>query len=119
MESPSRSNLKLIIILIISIGFLGISLIINKFTDHLKFEKKVETLKFWSFVVNSWNKNDNLRTMKRVFDRLQYQEVNGSLSDWDVLWSIEYPFELLRQYMSALKSQQKVNHLPGINFITH
>lgn len=119
MKSPSRSNLKLIIILIISIGFLGISLIINKFTDHLKFEKKKETLKFWPFIVNSWNKNDNLRTMKRVFDRLQYEEVNGSLSDWDVLWSIEYPFELLRQYVSALKPQQKVNHLPGINFITH
>ncbi|CAO1348344.1 unnamed protein product [Diamesa serratosioi] len=77
---------------------------------HLKFqqrENKGETLKFWPFIVNTWNKNDNLRTMKRVFNRLQYEEVNGSQSDWDVLWSIEYPFELLRQSMLTLKSQQK------------
>lgn len=120
MKVTERSfNLKLIIILIISIGFLGISFLIKKFSDHLKLETKVETLNFWPFVVNSWNQNDNLRTMKRVFNRLQYEEVNGSESDWDVLWSIEYPFDFVLQNVSTLKSQQKVNHLPGINFITN
>jgi tubulin monoglycylase TTLL15 len=66
-----------------------------------------------------WNKNDNLRTMKRVFNRIGHEMVNGSeRSDWDVLWSIEYPFKLFENEMKNLTKHQKVNHFPGINYIT-
>lgn len=76
-------------------------------------------VKYWPFVQVKWNKNDNLRTVKRVFDRLGHSMVNGSTGDdWEVMWSIEYPFELFSSEMKSLKPHQRVNHIPGINFIT-
>lgn len=43
-----------------------------------------ETRKFtyWPIVIDKWNENDNLRSMKRVFDRLGYRIVNGSEEHW-------------------------------------
>lgn len=37
---------------------------------------------YWPVVLNQWNKNDNLRSHKRVFDRLGYRMVNGSEENW-------------------------------------
>jgi hypothetical protein len=46
--------------------------------------------KYWSYFKATWNPNGNLRTMNRVFERLDYEFVNGSKGDdWDVLWSLE------------------------------
>lgn len=41
--------------------------------------------------------------------------------DWDVIWAHEYPFKTYadRIKFSALKPHQKVNHFPGIGFITN
>lgn len=76
-------------------------------------------LKYWPFVKVMWNINDNLRSVKRVFDRHGHVMVNGSIDeDWDVMWSIEYPFALFSKEMKNLKPRQKVNHIPGINYIT-
>lgn len=77
-------------------------------------------MRYWPYVENKWNKNDNLRTMKRVFDRLGHEMVNGSIDpEWDVMWSIEYPFYKFSREMKTLKPHQRVNHIPGINFITY
>lgn len=46
--------------------------------------------------------------MFAVFDRIGYALGNGE-SDWDVLWSHEYPFESLAKKMSVLKPHQKVS----------
>lgn len=46
--------------------------------------------------------------MFAVFDRIGYALGNGD-SDWDVLWSHEYPFESLAKKMSVLKPHQKAS----------
>lgn len=78
------------------------------------------SIKYWAYVENDWNPNDNLRTIKRVFNRLGHEMANGNGShDWDVMWSIEYPFKTFMKEMKNLKPHQRVNHFPGINFITY
>lgn len=59
-----------------------------------------------------------LKHVFAVFDRIGYALGNGD-SDWDVLWSHEYPFESLAKKMSVLKPHQKVNHFPGSGYITN
>ncbi|KAK3093406.1 hypothetical protein FSP39_015196 [Pinctada imbricata] len=59
-----------------------------------------------------------LKHVFAVFDRLGYT-VGDSKSDWDVLWSHEYPFEALAKQISALKPHQKVNHFPASGYITN
>lgn len=43
---------------------------------------KVKKFKYLPIVLKMWNKNDNLRTMKRVLDRLGYERVNDFEDDW-------------------------------------
>jgi tubulin monoglycylase TTLL15 len=79
------------------------------------------TLKLWPFVRNMWNPNDNLRSVKRVMTQLNHEIVDGlETDDWDILWSIEYPFnEKYRDKWQAMKPHQRVNHFPGIRFLTN
>ncbi|ESP02910.1 hypothetical protein LOTGIDRAFT_110692, partial [Lottia gigantea] len=59
-----------------------------------------------------------LQHVFNVFERLGY--VNGSpFSDWEVLWSHDYPFVSLSKHVSDLKPYQKVNHFPGSGYITN
>lgn len=96
-----------------------IFVLINK-EQKLPESQSNKTIKYWPFVEFMWNPNDNLRTVKRVFDRLGHERVNGSESDdWDVFWSIEYPFYMFAEQMKSLKPHQRVNHFPGINYLTH
>lgn len=80
--------------------------------------------RFWGVCIWEWNANGNLRTMNRVFQRLGYEFVNGTNDEeWDVLWSLEYPFcgrwpEIFKPVRQPLKFHQRINHFPGINFIT-
>lgn len=63
--------------------------------------------------------NDELENIKRVFDRLDYRKVNGSNETWDVLWSVEFPFDRFPEMLKGLKEHQSVNHFPGITFLTN
>ncbi|KAK4003510.1 probable tubulin polyglutamylase ttll-15 isoform X1 [Daphnia magna] len=40
-------------------------------------------------------------------------------SNWDVLWSYEYPFRVLKDHLMNLQQHQKVNHFPGSGYITN
>ena len=76
-------------------------------------------LKYWLFVDDNWNKNDNLRTMKRVLKRSGHTTIDGFSDDsWDILWSIEYPMTYIPEHLKNLKPHQKVNHFPNLNYIT-
>ncbi|KAL5009069.1 hypothetical protein ScPMuIL_014650 [Solemya velum] len=58
-----------------------------------------------------------LKHVFAVFERIGY--VFGEAdSDWDVMWSHDYPFVKLAAYVSNLKPHQKVNHFPGSGYIT-
>lgn len=86
------------------------------------------SLKYWGLGNDMQNPNryDDLRSMSRVFKRLGYERVNAlNGDDWDILWTIEYPFyhehkrlEMFKPVSSPLKRHQRVNHFPGIGCIT-
>ncbi|XP_064599987.1 probable tubulin polyglutamylase ttll-15 [Liolophura sinensis] len=60
-----------------------------------------------------------LQHVYNVFERLGYVIRRGrSASDWDVLWSHDYPFTKLASRLNNLRAHQKVNHFPGSGFIT-
>lgn len=58
-----------------------------------------------------------LRHVIESFQRIGYEMVNGSHSDWDILWSHDYPFN--GKFFTSLKPHQKVNHFPGSGYITN
>jgi tubulin monoglycylase TTLL15 len=92
-------------------------------------QKPQKALRYWGVTVRHWNPNGSLRTMNRIFRKLGYKFVNASRGDnWDVLWSIEYPFKStirrrtdLFNPMESFKPtvDQRVNHFPGIQYITN
>lgn len=59
--------------------------------------------------------------MNRVFKRLGFvfvDPVADDNDDWDVLWSLEYPFHKeyeMYQKITYLKPHQKINHIHGSN----
>lgn len=60
-----------------------------------------------------------LRHVFEIFERVGYQWTNGTVdSDWDILWSHDYPFANSK-FFKELKSHQRVNHFPGSGFITN
>lgn len=80
-----------------------------------------DTLKSWVLVNNmnsNWNKNDNARSMRRVFKRLGYQQVDGLIDDWDVLWTVGNPFEGTNLAQTVLKPHQRFNHFVGMPLLT-
>jgi len=89
--------------------------------------EEVKRLKYWSIIVQFWNKMGSLRSMDRVFKNLRYDFVNGTNGDdWDILWSMPYPFipndGLTRDHVwpifNGLKPHQKINHFPDTLRIT-
>lgn len=55
--------------------------IIEKLTVSNECEKS-KKFTYWPVVLDQWNQNDNLRSHKRVFDRLGYTMVDGTDEHW-------------------------------------
>ncbi|KAG5677464.1 hypothetical protein PVAND_007222 [Polypedilum vanderplanki] len=79
-------------------------------------------LRYWSV-----SADENLVTVDKIFKKFGFTSVNGTKDDeWEVLWSVEYPFKTARDYPMHLKSldgfvpklDQRINHFPGIEYIT-
>lgn len=126
-----RQNFKMHIFVGIFAGVLG-TLLVN-FCHVLgspssmklsKLEQFKSAPKYWSVCLKNWNVRGNLRSINRVFDRLGFESVDATNNDdWDILWSIECPFDPKHiqdfgPVYDQLKSHQRINHIPGINFIT-
>ena len=65
-----------------------------------------------------------LKHVHNVFIRLGYELAEPSdevakSTDWDVLWSHNYPFKDLKSQLLKLKKYQKVNHFPGSGYISN
>lgn len=77
---------------------------------------------YW--LVSTPNSKGNLSTADTVFDRLGFHSVNATKNDdWDVLWSVENPFnandgDLYEKVTKPLQPHQRVNHFPGSNILT-
>lgn len=79
--------------------------------------------KCWLSCLSGVNHFRTNRTYQRVFERLGFEFVNGTNGDdWYVLWSSEYPHSIenpsVYLYVKKLKPHQRVNHFPGMNFVT-
>ncbi|XP_041352291.1 probable tubulin polyglutamylase ttll-15 [Gigantopelta aegis] len=59
-----------------------------------------------------------LKHVFNVFERLNYA-FGDQESDWDILWSHDYPFVTLSKQLTILKPHQRVNHFPGSGYITN
>uniref|UniRef100_A0A0L8ICW7 Tubulin polyglutamylase ttll-15 n=2 Tax=Octopus bimaculoides TaxID=37653 RepID=A0A0L8ICW7_OCTBM len=59
-----------------------------------------------------------LQHVFNVFESLGFA-TNGGENNWDVLWSHEYPFDVLDHVIRRMKPGQKVNHFPGSGYITN
>lgn len=104
-------------------AFLIVILSSFAYQTALNYKLSKSSLKYWGVSIGQWNNNENLRTMDRVFDRLNYTSVNGTSGDWNLMWSIEFPFwketsDVFNPVFLPLKSDQLVNHIPGFNYIT-
>lgn len=64
------------------------------------------------------SENGILKHVHLVLQRSGFEHGNNK-SDWDLLWSHDYPFRLLQQKMRSLKPHQLVNHFPGTGYITN
>lgn len=61
-----------------------------------------------------------LRHVFEAFERYGYVRVNATDEDkWDVLWSHDYPFRIMKEQMMKLRPDQKVNHFPGSGYVTN
>lgn len=97
-------------------------------SDDVCFEKEPKNLRYWGVCLNEWHSGGSLRTMNRVFKRLNYEIVNRLHGDdWDILWSIEHVLgsfddnEDISLFADArerpFEIHQKINHFPGIGIL--
>lgn len=131
-ENRVRGPGKLILAACIVLGLGVLLTILNIYElhkmkeDHLMHSQPVTEGRSGTFGSKQpvvWVDGKNLGTgylkhVFAVFDRIGYA-VGDSESKWDVLWSHEYPFEILSKKMADLRPHQKVNHFPGTGFITN
>ncbi|KAI5643297.1 tubulin-tyrosine ligase family domain-containing protein [Phthorimaea operculella] len=58
-----------------------------------------------------------LKHLHLVLGRLGYERTSDD--NWDLLWSFPYPFTVLKSQILSMRSHQKVNHFPGVAYITN
>lgn len=117
------SNIKTILALFVALfTFFGAERFKQFLPLNTYSERGEKLLKYASFCHWNWNPVGNLRTVDNVFHRLGYESVNATAgNDWDIFWTIEYPFSsafpVAKRIVSTLKPHQRVNHFPGIGWI--
>lgn len=100
----------------LAIGLLGI-VVLKDQIKHLKIlfsSADGNCLKLWIS-----NKCENVKMVKTVFKSFDYEVVNGMHMNWDILWSDESVFKTTDFDFKHLKQHQKINHVPGIHFMTN
>lgn len=84
--------------------------------------KTVEERKptYWVFSQNSDVESETgiLKHVHLVLQRGGLKHGSNN-TEWDLLWSHDFPFRILQQQMRNLKTNQLVNHFPGTGFITN
>ncbi|KAG5674510.1 hypothetical protein PVAND_004472 [Polypedilum vanderplanki] len=71
-------------------------------------------------IVWTISKDSNRLSLERnVFEYLNFRERNVLLdAKWDLIWSIEYPFNRYKEQIKGMKTYQCVNHFPGMSHLT-
>lgn len=112
MMSGAQITFTLLIVSV-SMGILSI------FRQNEPCEVSKPLLSFWLINSSHTNPEDGLRVVKKVLNHVGHGVVNGSLEDWDVMWSIDFPFESFPEKLLGLKRRTLINHFPAITFLTN
>lgn len=104
---------------------IGVSLailleIINVQNRNSKHKEQMPQNRYWVYSAykNVDNREGILKHVHLVLNRINYIQTTND-TDWNLLWSHDYPFRSLYPNLHKLKSHQKVNHFPGTGFITN
>ncbi|XP_043684565.1 probable tubulin polyglutamylase ttll-15 isoform X2 [Vespula pensylvanica] len=64
------------------------------------------------------NTTEHLKHIFVVLERLGFQPATNE-TQWNLLWSHEYPFITLAPVLKNLQPHQRINHFPGCGYITN
>jgi tubulin monoglycylase TTLL15 len=131
-RGKEKINFKFFVFAAILTAFLATIYALSTKSFKIKFlASKIDSsnLKFWPVEdFDTWNPRGSMTTMKKVFKKMDFQFVNGTVGDeWDICWSMDYPYQStgvnLKVYAGLeskiLEKHQKFNHFPGnINLIS-
>ncbi|KAJ2951543.1 hypothetical protein O0L34_g13692 [Tuta absoluta] len=114
-KSPKNGSSTNIFIIICVMGIsLGIVIQISLNYNNNRQETSSKP-KYWLYI----NQSDViLKHVHLVLGRLGYERTTSD-GQWDLLWSFPYPFTTLKPHIQSLKPHQKVNHFPGVAYLTN
>lgn len=86
--------------------------------SHPQYNKLIRSKQVW--IKASHLETGYLKHVTAVLQSIGYSLDGGTYSDWDLLWSHEYPFSdaNTKQLLINLKPHQKVNKWPGSGYVT-
>lgn len=109
-------NLAFVVLLVAS----AIGIFLHYKSKGNTFNDKPSThLTYWLFDRHEYNDYDRFGVVKKVLDQLGYRMVNGSEERWDLLWSVETPFDHYPERITNYEPHQHINHFNGISFLTN
>jgi hypothetical protein len=110
-ERISEKNKRLIKVILLLTYTSLITFLVTKFfiltKESLENPRK---LKYWLTMYNETK--ESMEDVRRVFNFVGHEEVKDG-RDFDVIWSVLYPFQSLKEIISNLAPNQKINHIPG------
>ncbi|KAJ0176252.1 hypothetical protein K1T71_008426 [Dendrolimus kikuchii] len=118
--SNNDTNLgPFLLVCIIGVSLAILLEIINVQNRNSKYKEEVPQKRYWVYSASKDvnNREGILKHVHLVLNRLNYEQTTN-YTDWNLLWSHDYPFRLLYPNLHNLKPHQKVNHFPGTGFIT-
>lgn len=111
-----RSQLVSVIIVITAVS---IGVVSYFHSNHSKQCASRNEVRVWPIVSNQQSQPDQLRTVQLISEMNGHRIVNGSNEGWDVMWSVDFPFEKFPAELDTLKPHQLINHFPGMTFLTN
>nr|XP_037873139.1 probable tubulin polyglutamylase ttll-15 isoform X2 [Bombyx mori] len=118
----ARNNFNIFILVCITGVVMAVLMrrMINSENINDKYVERAIKKRYWVYSAqNDVNNPDGLlKHVHRVLKRIGYEKTTNE-SDWNLLWSHDYPFRVLYPNLHSLKPNQKVNHYPGAGFVTN
>ncbi|XP_077297867.1 tubulin tyrosine ligase-like 15 [Arctopsyche grandis] len=120
VEKPSGEQSKLFLHTIIVSYAIVVSAIIGANVYQSQDKPAERTPAYWVYSQHSdvESKTGIMKHVHLTLNRLGLEHGTND-SDWDLLWSHDYPFRVLQPQMKKLKRHQLVNHFPGTGYITN
>lgn len=117
IKGPNDNVNMFVLICIIGVT-LGIFLEI--ISIYNKYRNEDGKNKYWTYFHGNKvdDKNGVLKHVHLVLERVGFEKSSNE-TDWNLLWAHDFPFTALYPSMKNLKPHQRVNHIPGIGFITN